>query len=63
MLIITDEDDRIIVGNSVIDINPFVESLTNSSEGFILTDESNINKIELSQPFLTKQKITRFRKH
>ena len=63
MLIITDEDDCIIVGNSVIDINPFVESTTNILEGFILTDESNINKFELSQPFLTKQKITQFRKH
>ena len=63
MLIITEEDDCIIVGNSAIDINLFVESMTNSSEGFILTDESNINKFELSKPFLTKQKLTWFRKH
>ena len=54
MLIITDKDDCIIVGNSVIDINPFVESKTNILKRFILTDESNINKFELSQPFLTE---------
>ena len=63
MLIITDQDDCIIVGNSVIDINPFVKSKTNILEGLILTDESNMNKFELSQPFLTEQKNTWFRKH
>ena len=44
MLIITYVDDCIIVGNSMLDINTFVESMKNGSEGFILTDEGNINK-------------------
>ena len=68
MLIITYVDDCIIVGNSMLDINTFVESMKNGSEGFILTDEGDINKFlgieikqitknkfELSQPYLTER--------
>ena len=57
MLIITDEDDCIIVANSVIDINPFDESTTNILEGFILMDESNTTKFELSHHFLLNEKL------
>ena len=61
-------DDCIIVGNSMLNINTFVESMKNGSEGFILTDEGDINKFlgieikqitknkfELSQPYLTER--------
>ena len=53
----------------MVDINTFVESMKNGSEGFILTNEGNINKFlgieikqqitksefELSQLFFTKR--------
>jgi hypothetical protein len=68
MLIITYVDDCIIFSNFMVDINTFVESMKNGSEGFILTDEININKFlgieikqitksefELSQLFLSKR--------
>jgi hypothetical protein len=51
------KNDCTIVANSVIDINPFDESTTNILEGFILMDESNTAKLELSHRFLPNEKI------
>jgi hypothetical protein len=57
MLIITDKDACINVANSVIDINPFDKSTTNILERFILMDESNTTKFELSHRFLLNNKL------
>jgi hypothetical protein len=64
MIIITCVDDCIIVSNSLKDINTFVKSMKDGTEGYVLTDEGDIhkflgnkikeitrNKFELSQPF------------
>ena len=68
MIIIVYVDDCIIVGKSASKINSFVDSIKNGSEGFILTDEEDINKFlgieikeisktkfELSQPYLIER--------
>ena len=65
MIVLTYVDDCIIVGNSMREINLFVESMAKGPEKFILTDEGDIdkflgieirhvddNKFELCQPFL-----------
>ena len=70
MIIIVYVDDCIIVGKSASEIDSFVESMKNGSEGFILTDEGDINKFlgieikeisktkfELSQPYLIERLV------
>ena len=71
MIVLTYVDDCIIVGNSMKDIDAFVKSMQNGPEGFILTDEGNIdkflgieirhlesNKFEIAQPFLIDRIVT-----
>ena len=66
MIIFTYVDDCIIVGPSMGNINPFVDSMKNGDENFVLTDEVDINKFlgieinqlkekrfKISQPYLT----------
>jgi hypothetical protein len=68
MIIITYIDDCIIVSHSMKDINTFVKSMKDGPEGYVLTDEGDLNKFlgieiqeitknksELSQPFLIEQ--------
>jgi hypothetical protein len=68
MMIITYIDDCIIVSNSMKDINTFVKSIKDGIEGYVLTDEGDINKFlgieikeitknkfKLSQSFLIEQ--------
>ena len=68
IIVLTYVDDCIIVGNSMKEIDFFVNSMQNGSENFILTDEGNIDKFlgidiknyedgrfELTQPFLIEQ--------
>jgi hypothetical protein len=68
MIIITYLDDCIIISDSMEDINTFIKSMKDSPEGYVLTDEGDINKFlgieikeisknkfKLSQPFLIKQ--------
>jgi hypothetical protein len=43
MIIITYIDDCIISSNSMIDIKTFIKSMTDGSEGYVLTDEGDIN--------------------
>jgi hypothetical protein len=65
MIIFIYVDDCIIVSNSMKDINTFVQSMKDGPEGYVLTDEGDINKylgieikeitkdkFELSHPFL-----------
>ena len=71
MIVLTYVDDCIIVGNSMKEINYFINSMKNGSENFILTDEGDIDKFlgieikhldkgsfEISQPFLTERIVT-----
>jgi hypothetical protein len=64
MIIIKYVDDCIIISNSLKDINTFVKAMKDGPEGYVLTDEGDVNKflgietkeitrnkIELSQPF------------
>jgi hypothetical protein len=58
MIIITYVDDCIIVGNLMKDINTFVKSMKDGPEGYVLTDEGDINKflgIEIKE--ITKNKF------
>ena len=68
MIVLTYVDDCIIVGNSMKDIDSFVNSMQTGPENFILTDEGDIdkflgidikqlseNKFEISQPFLIER--------
>jgi hypothetical protein len=58
MLIITYIDDCIIISNSIKDINTFVKSIKDGPEGYVLTDEGDINKflgIEIKE--ITKNKF------
>jgi hypothetical protein len=68
MMIITYVDDCIIISDSIKDVNTFVKSMKDGPEGYVLTDEGNINKFlgieikeitknksESSQSFLIKQ--------
>jgi hypothetical protein len=65
MIVLTYVDDCIIVGNSMKEIDEFIESMKNGPENFILTDEGDINTFlgveikhrndevfEMSQPHL-----------
>jgi hypothetical protein len=57
-MIITYVDDCIIICNSMKDINTFVKSMKDGPEGYILTDEGDINKflgIEIKE--ITKNKF------
>ena len=71
MIILTYVDDCIIVGDSMKDIDAFVTSMQNGPEGFILTDEGDIdkflgidirqignNKFKLAQPHLVDRIVT-----
>jgi hypothetical protein len=68
MIIITYIDGRIIVSNSMKDINTFVKSMKDGPKEYVLTDEGDMNKFsgieikeitenkfELSQPFLIER--------
>jgi hypothetical protein len=68
MMMITYADGCIIVGNSMNDINTFVESMKDGPKGYVLNNKRDINKFlvieikkiirhkfELSQPFLIEQ--------
>ena len=65
LIVLTYVDDCVIVGNSMREIDEFVTSLKEGPEGFILTDEGDIDKFlgidirhidehkfEITQPFL-----------
>ena len=70
MIILTYGDDCIIIVPSMENINRFVDSMKNTDENFVLTDEGDINKFlgieitqlndkrfKISQPYLTDQII------